>query len=66
MKPSVILYESLPADLLSRLNEQYQVTEISALNAETVADMPMSFVRQSDCSVPAEKLIKPCSTVCPH
>ncbi|GAA0505471.1 glyoxylate/hydroxypyruvate reductase GhrB [Tatumella terrea] len=38
MKPSVILYESLPADLLSRLNEQYQVTEISALNAETVAE----------------------------
>lgn len=37
MKPSVILYESLPDDLLSRLTEHYQVTEVNGLDADTVA-----------------------------
>lgn len=37
MKPSVILYEPLPDDLLSRLTEHYQVTEVDGLDADTVA-----------------------------
>ncbi len=33
MKPAVILYKSLPEDLLARLNEHFDVTEVESLDA---------------------------------
>ena len=43
MKPSIILYKKLPDDLRSRLDEHFTVTEISNLNAETVAQHAEAF-----------------------
>ena len=43
MKPSIILYKKLPDDLRSRLGEHFTVTEISNLNAETVAQHAEAF-----------------------
>ena len=37
MKPSVVLYKSLPEDLRAKLDEHFSVTEISKLTPETVA-----------------------------
>ncbi len=37
MKPSVILYKSLPDDLLARLDSHFNVTRVSDLSPETVA-----------------------------
>lgn len=37
MKPSVVLYKSLPEDLRARLDEHCQVTEINGLTAENIA-----------------------------
>ncbi|EKY3194304.1 glyoxylate/hydroxypyruvate reductase GhrB [Cronobacter turicensis] len=36
MKPSIILYKSLPDDLLARLESHFNVTRVSDLNPETV------------------------------
>ena len=43
MKPSIILYKKLPDDLRSLLDEHFTVTEISNLNAETVAQHAEAF-----------------------
>lgn len=37
MKPSVILYKSLPDDLLTRLQNHFEVTELDSINAESQA-----------------------------
>ena len=37
MKPSVILYKSLPDDLLTRLQSHFEVTELDSINAESQA-----------------------------
>ncbi|MFS2221509.1 glyoxylate/hydroxypyruvate reductase GhrB [Pantoea sp. B65] len=37
MKPSVVLYKSLPDDLRQRLDQHFTVTEISGLTAENIA-----------------------------
>lgn len=36
MKPSIILYKTLPEDLRTRLDEHFTVTEVSDLNPETI------------------------------
>ncbi|GAA0483453.1 MULTISPECIES: glyoxylate/hydroxypyruvate reductase GhrB [Tatumella] len=43
MKPSVILYEPLPADLRSQLEARYQVTEVSNLDSHTIASHAAAF-----------------------
>lgn len=37
MKPSVVLYKSLPEDLRARLDEHFEVTEINGLTPENIA-----------------------------
>ena len=43
MKPSVILYKSLPDDLLSRLQSHFDVTELASIDAESQAKHPELF-----------------------
>lgn len=43
MKPSVVLYKSLPEDLRSRLDEHFNVTEISGLTPENLSQHADAF-----------------------
>lgn len=43
MKPSVVLYKSLPEDLRSRLDEHFNVTEIGGLTPENIAQHADAF-----------------------
>lgn len=45
MKPSVILYKSLPDDLLTRLQNHFEVTELDSINAESQAKHADLFAR---------------------
>ena len=47
MKPSVILYKSLPADLRARLDTHFSVTEINGLTPENIAANAEAF-RQAE------------------
>lgn len=43
MKPSVILYKTLPEDLQKRLEEHFTVTQVKNLRPETVAQHADAF-----------------------
>ncbi len=43
MKPSVVLYKSLPEDLRAKLDEHFSVTEINGLTPETLAQHADAF-----------------------
>ncbi|MBV4367529.1 glyoxylate/hydroxypyruvate reductase GhrB [Erwinia sp. BNK-24-b] len=43
MKPSVVLYKSLPQDLRSQLDEHFNVTEIKGLTPETLSEHAEAF-----------------------
>lgn len=43
MKPSVVLYKSLPEDLRAKLDEHFSVTEINGLTPETLAQHAETF-----------------------
>lgn len=43
MKPSVVLYKSLPEDLRAKLDEHFSVTEINGLTPETLAQHAEAF-----------------------
>nr|WP_024966310.1 glyoxylate/hydroxypyruvate reductase GhrB [Pantoea sp. IMH] len=47
MKPSVVLYKSLPDDLRSKLDEHFDVTEIAGLTPETLSQYADAF-RQAE------------------
>lgn len=47
MKPSVVLYKSLPDDLRSKLDEHFDVTEIAGLTPETLSQHADAF-RQAE------------------
>lgn len=43
MKPSIILYKTLPDDLLHRLEAHFTVTQVPNLHPETVAQHAQAF-----------------------
>lgn len=45
MKPSVILYKTLPDDLLQRLNDHFTVTRVADLHPDTVAQHADTFAQ---------------------
>lgn len=45
MKPSVILYKTLPDDLLQRLEEHFSVTQVKNLRPETVSQHAEAFAQ---------------------
>ncbi|UMX59459.1 hypothetical protein MJ391_27005 [Escherichia coli] len=45
MKPSVILYKTLPDDLLQHLEEHFSVTQVKNLRPETVSQHAEAFAQ---------------------
>ena len=60
MKPSVILYKTLPDDLLQRLEEHFSVTQVKNLRPETVSQHAEAFARLKACWAPAKRLTPRC------
>lgn len=56
MKPSVILYKTLPDDLLSRVEEHFSVTRVPDLRPETVAQHAQAFARAEGLLGSSEKV----------
>lgn len=54
MKPSVILYKTLPDDLLQRLEEHFSVTQVKNLRPETVSQHAEAFAGLKACWAPAK------------
>ena len=65
MKPSVILYKTLPDDLLQRLEEHFSVTQVKNLRPETVSGSTLRpLLRLKACWAPAKRLTPRCWRRC--
>lgn len=60
MKPSVILYKTLPDDLLQRLEEHFSVTQVKNLRPETVSQHAEAFARAEGLLGSSERLTPRC------
>ncbi|RPH28808.1 glyoxylate/hydroxypyruvate reductase GhrB [Buttiauxella warmboldiae] len=58
MKPSVILYKTLPDDLLARLESHFTVTQLADLSPETVRQNAQTFARAEGILGSSEKVDK--------
>ena len=56
MKPSVILYKTLPDDLLQRLEEHFSVTQVKNLRPETVSQHAEAFAQAEGLLGSSEKV----------
>ena len=56
MKPSVILYKTLPDDLLHRLEEHFSVTQVKNLRPETVSQHAEAFAQAEGLLGSSEKV----------
>ena len=56
MKPSVILYKTLPDDLLQRLEEHFSVTQVKNLRPETVSQHAEAFAQAEGLLGASEKV----------
>ena len=56
MKPSVILYKTLPEDLLQRLEEHFSVTQVKNLRPETVSQHAEAFAQAEGLLGSSEKV----------
>lgn len=66
MKPSVILYKSLPDDLLARLESHFNVTRVSDLSPQTVAAHADAFSEAQGLLGSSEKWTRRCLRKCPR
>ncbi len=64
MKPSVILYKTLPDDLLQRLEEHFSVTQVKNLRPETVSQHAEAFARAEGLLGSSERLTPRCWRRC--
>lgn len=64
MKPSVILYKTLPEDLQKRLEEHFTVTQVKNLRPETVAQHADAFASAEGLLGSSEKWMSPCWRKC--
>ncbi|VTN12525.1 Glyoxylate/hydroxypyruvate reductase B [Raoultella terrigena] len=56
MKPSVILYKTLPDDLQQRLEKHFAVTRVKNLSAETIAQHAEAFAEAEGLLGSSEKV----------
>ncbi|MCV4860754.1 bifunctional glyoxylate/hydroxypyruvate reductase B, partial [Escherichia coli] len=56
MKPSVILYKTLPDDLLQHLEEHFSVTQVKNLRPETVSQHAEAFAQAEGLLGSSEKV----------